>query len=44
MVENYKMPKKEGKYSTVWEKNPWKNFSKENQKGGEKFPWAFFFF
>ncbi len=25
-------------------KNPWKNFSKENQKGGEKFPWAFFFF
>ncbi len=25
-------------------KKPRKNFSKENQKGGEKFPWAFFFF
>jgi hypothetical protein len=24
-------------------KNLWKNFSNENQKGGEKFPWAFFF-
>jgi hypothetical protein len=24
-------------------KNPRKNFSTENQKGGEKFPWAFFF-
>jgi hypothetical protein len=34
-----------GRENTVqYGKNPRKNFSTENQKGGKKFLWAFFFF
>jgi hypothetical protein len=34
---------KGGKIQCSMGKNPWKNISTENQKGGEKYPWAFFF-
>jgi hypothetical protein len=39
-VDNYKKPKKIEKYGTEYKKL-WKIFFTENQKGGEKFLWAF---
>jgi hypothetical protein len=35
--------RKRRKNTVQYGKNSQKNFSMENQKGGEKYPWAFFF-